>query len=804
MCTQIIPLNLQNKLIQVMSTFIKLIIFLIVSTLHSSISAQTFKFYYSNTVKFLKTNSTDSLKMPFTGGLNAPQISNIDFNMDGLQDIYIFDRTGNKSLTFLRKSNGFEYTPYYEGRFPYMTDWALLEDFDGDGKKDIFTEVTMDRNALVDTIQEVTISGLRILRNHSTASQLKFKQVSNQVMDTGGVINGFPVDKSNIYINYTDIAGIGDMDADGDADIIPFVQSSLSPNYYENYIKNKHNIPYSHDSTRFIWRDQCWGYMMYDRTYKTNTFELGLSKDQMASCFYQMYEKHSMHTNNSLCLLDYNGDGVQDIVYGDGGYNNLLLLVNGRAHNSLGRDSIMSQDTSFPSNTTRANFITFPVAYYADVDGDNVKELLVTTNEALSAKSQNNVWSYENTGTTAAPVFSYSGNKFFVYDETIDLGTRAAPTLVDIDQDGDEDLIIGTSGDFDQTRYFSDRLVWYKNIGKVANRAVFQLADTNFLQLSKDTPVLSIQPVFADLNGDGKKDLILGDMNGNILYYTNNSNGTNFQFTLQTRALGNIDAGSNASPAFHDFDSDGDQDMVVGTRNGFLRYYANTGTVNSPNFNASPTIDTFGKVRVNYSFVALNGTTYTDVTGYATPVIYDLDGDNKPEIIVGSLHGNVFVYTNVNITPGSTFTKLSNLFVDYSDSTNARSIPFGNSSKPCIGLFDEDSKPDMFIGNIRGGITFYGSKFESGVGENELIKDTRTFSVYPNPTKGQLHVSYTNLDQSGEINVYNQLGQLMMKEKLNHYLSESVIDISGLSAGIYFVQITTAEIKESYKVVREL
>jgi hypothetical protein len=763
--------------------------------------AQNYKFYYSNTVKFLKSNGTDSLSMPFTGGLNAAQISNIDLNGDGKQDLYVFDRAGNKSLTFLRKGNGFEYTPYYDGRFPQMTDWALLSDFDADGKPDIYTEISRERGALVDTVQEVTISGLRILRNISD-TKIKFKQLSNQVQDTGGNISGFPVEKSNIYINYTDIAGIGDIDSDGDADILPFVQASLSPYYYENYFKNKNNFTYSHDSTRFIWRDQCWGYMMYDRTYLTNTFELGLKKSDMSSCFYQMYDKHSMHTNNSLCILDYNGDGTQDIIYGDGGYTNLLLLVNGRHLNSLGRDSIISQDTSFPSNTTRANFIIFPVAYYVDVDGDGVKELLVTTNEPLAAKSTNNIWLYENTGTTAKPVFNYSGNNFFMFDETIDLGTRSSPTLVDIDQDGDEDLIVGTYGDFDQTKYFNDRLVWYKNIGKVAGRSVFQMADTNFLMLSKDTPVLGMSPTFADLNGDGKKDLIIGEMNGYLYHYINNSVGTNFNFTLQTRNFGGIDAGTNASPAFYDMDKDGDLDLVVGNRNGFLKYYMNSGTSTSPQFSATPTIDSLGKVLVNHTYTNIYGTKTTDVLGYATPVIYDLNNDNNPEIIVGSLYGNVYVYTDVNLIPGSVFTRLENIFVDYSDSTIAKPITFGNQSRPCIGLLDEDTKPDMLIGNIRGGLTFYGSKTEGGVGIDDEFSTAKIFSAYPNPTADLVTLQYNNLNTSGTYTVINQLGQALLAGIVNHYVSECPIDLSNLDAGIYFIRVESGNYNQTLKIVK--
>lgn len=803
MSRQIIALTLHKQFISAMKSnlFMKSLLILALFPL-SLIQAQTYKFYASNNVKFLKSGSSDSLKMPFTGGMNAPQLSNIDLDGDGVQDLYIFDRTGHKSLTFLRKGNSFEHTPYYEGKFPLVTDWVQLRDFNGDGKMDIFTEVTMEKRFLPDTNQYVTISGLRILKNVSDKS-LKFKQVSNQVMDTGGVQSGFPVDPANIYINYTDIAGIGDMDGDGDADVLPFVQSSLSPNYYENYIKNPHGINYTGDSTRYVWRDQCWGYMMFDRTYRTNTFELGLTKDQMASCFYQMYEKKAKHTNNSVCIMDYNGDSVADLIYGDGGFNSLLLLVNGRNKNSQHRDSIISQDTMFPSNTQRANFIIFPVAYYVDIDGDGVNELVVTTNEPISAKSRNNIWLYENTGTTAKPILQYVGNTFFAYDETIDLGTRSAPVLTDIDNDGDDDLVVATSGDYAQTAYFSDHLVLYKNIGKVNGRSVFQLADSNFLQLSNDTPLIGIAPAFADLNGDGKKDLILGDQNGYILYYMNQSSGSTYHFALQTRFLGSIDAGTNAAPTFWDLDKDGDQDMVVGTRNGFLRYYANSGSATNPQFSSTPTIDSLGKVLVNHAYTAFNNVVYRDVTGYATPYFYDLNKDGTPELIVGSYYGNVYVYNNVNLTPGATFTQLSQLFVDYSDSTNAASILFGRQSSPCVGLLDEDDKPDFFVGNIRGGLSYY-SSLSDKTGNIGLpgIVERNQFEVYPNPSSGLLTIRHEGMMHDGDISLYNQTGQLVLQMKLNHFHSESTLSMEQLPSGFYVVRIQGPDYASSVKIIK--
>ncbi|MBK9688135.1 MAG: VCBS repeat-containing protein [Saprospiraceae bacterium] len=80
--------------------------------------------------------------MATAGGLRNGKFSNIDFNNDGVKDIYAFDKTAGRSLCFvnLNSSEGIEYryAPEYEAIFPKIQNWALLHDFNKDGIEDIF------------------------------------------------------------------------------------------------------------------------------------------------------------------------------------------------------------------------------------------------------------------------------------------------------------------------------------------------------------------------------------------------------------------------------------------------------------------------------------------------------------------------------------------------------------------------------------------------------------------------------------------------------------------------------------------
>ena len=768
-------------------------------------TAQAYKFYYSDKIKVLNVNS-DTLHLPFTGGFNAPQFSNIDFDGDKIQDLFVFDRSSNKITVFVSRNGKFIHSPEFEGRFPYVTDWCLLRDYDADGKPDLFSEVSLDLKDYVDTSIRAFKGGVRLFKNISTpGSGLAFKQLTNQLMDTGGIFKdlGLFKDPERINVNATDLPAIDDIDGDSDADILAFQYLGLSPHFFENYMKNKYHLNYNSDSTRYIYRDDCWGYCEYDRTFSRNSFELHISAADMAGdCFFNMYEKNQ-HAANTFFMIDYNGDGVKDLVYGDGSggsYMNLVLLLNGRKFNSLGRDSIMAQDTAFPSNTTPANFINFPAGFYVDADGDGVNELLITTNEPISAKSLNNVWYYENNGTTDKPLLDYKGNSFFAYNETIDLGTRSVPSLADIDGDGDLDLVVATNGDFAVTANAMDKLVLFTNGGNVNGNPVFKMTDSNYLSLSKDTPLFSIYPCFADMNGDQKKDLLLGNDRGNILYYRNTGSG----YQLETRNYFNIEVGSCAAPAVADMDGDGKSDLLIGNRDGYLKYFRNSGTQSNPQFSSTPTVDTFGQIFVNDSYMDFNGFKVVYQYGYASPNIYDLDGDGKPELLVGSDGGKVYVYSNLSTQAGAIFTQNPGAFSDFSRGTEGRNIRFGKRSAPCIASLDDDQKPDIMIGNLSGGLFYYSSSNTYNPmpdGLEVAEKNHSLFIIYPNPGSGVIHIANKGLDHDASFCIMDGLGQCVKQGRLSKYYSEEEIEIDSTGAGFYFITISTEDRSETHKLI---
>ncbi len=241
---------------------------------------------------------------------------------------------------------------------------------------------------------------------------------------------------------------------------------------------------------------------------------------------------------------------------------------------------------------------------------------------------------FENTGDALNPAFGPAQiNPFSIAIPGSVYTDVAAPTFADLDGDGDVDMLVGTSN------YYSGTLVYYENRG-TATAPLFDTAQVSPFGLT-DTYFLAI-PRFADLDADGDQDLLVGELYGNMQYFENTGSASTPQFAAPVgNPHGLTPSYIIASPSFADLDRDGDLDLLVGEFGGSINYYENTGSAAAPAF-AAPLQNPFGISPGYYQ---------------AQVAAADLDGDGDADVLVAEYADSLLYYENTELNIGLDDTK---------------------------------------------------------------------------------------------------------------------------------------------------
>jgi uncharacterized protein (DUF2141 family) len=195
----------------------------------------------------------------------------------------------------------------------------------------------------------------------------------------------------------------------------------------------------------------------------------------------------------------------------------------------------------------------------------------------------------------------------------LNFGYYSAPAAIDVDGDGNLDLAVGSN---------------YGDIAVVLNDGVGGWTTDGFLG-GVAVAAFSV-PTSVDLDGDGNLDLVLGSNYGFLYGFINNGDGTFTELTGANDPFLDVVVGGYAAPSFLDIDGDGDLDAVVGDADGNVSVFTNE----------------LG------SFIPVGNSPFADFTFSLTPAFtyVDLDNDGDLDAVAGSFDGDIRTFENITST----------------------------------------------------------------------------------------------------------------------------------------------------------
>lgn len=705
--------------------------------------------------------------LAFAGGLNSPQFSKADFNDDGQEELFIFDRVGNVPMVFEYQNDRWVFQPVWLGNFPEVDSWALLRDYDQDGIKDLFT------------YNAQPVSGIRVFKGKRNGDGwLYFER-----LDLGRTPNilHFPLPGSGdtqIFVSEADIPAFDDIDEDGDLDILTFSSGGGYVEYYRNQSIERGNTTPGLD---FILETNCWG--GFYESGLTNSLELAEAPGECTGDEggQELPDRVDFrHAGSTLLTLDEDSDGDRDIILGDVSFAFLNMASNGGTRESAWMNA---QDEAFPSYDISAELPIFPAAFYEDVDGDNIKDMLVSTNMGNNGIDHNNVWKYKNLGTDDNPDFQLEIENF-LEGEMLDMGTGARPAMIDHNADGLMDLVVGNFSFYEDFGLKNTRLHLYENTGTSAEPA-FTLVDDDFMQLNQfSSSTFHLSPTFGDLDNDGDWDALVGEQNGRLFFVENTAGeGNPVNFSPPVYNYKDIHIGLASNPQIIDVNRDGLADILLGERSGNVNYYVNVGSVGNPDFGsdeeALPNIKEWGGIDVDIP---------GGIASYASAWMVDADGDYR--LFVGSRFGLIYVFDNID----------GNLDGEFRLQTeNISGIREGSFIHPLVHDFNNDGLYDIVVGNYRGGLGFFSTNMStSGVVDVDNIPLESQVKVFPNPAKDQLSLQLPEGEMLQSVELFDVTGRSLPVIQL-----ANTLDVSALPAGIYWLRMMFQDNWVSKRVVVE-
>jgi hypothetical protein len=408
------------------------------------------------------------------------------------------------------------------------------------------------------------------------------------------------------------------------------------------------------------------------------------------------------------------------------------------------------------------------IAQFADIDCNGKLDMLL-------GRVDGTITRYEMQGldSNRAPRFQLITEKF----EDIQIIGQRQPSLhgantlavFDVDADGDPDILWGD--------FFEPGLLWIRNQG-TCSHPDFHGDRIPFPPNAPLETSGYNAPAAGDLTGDGSLDLVVGVLGGafnpvktsTANLYELDQTAPGVWSIATTHVLDGIDLGAETIPAFADIDGDGDLDLVVGTKiepdnpkTGGLYWFENAGSRTAPAFRLRGHLNVLSVFHQAPALGDLDGDGLPDLvvgqfqdavawyhnTGKSgadrfvlvdsavvrlprgsngVPELYDIDGDGDLDLFVGDAGGRIAFFRNDGTRQAPHFVLVSDDYLG--KRVGRRAVPrfwkhvlivgteqggrdsiFGVRLPPYAAPAFADirgtGRPDLFVGGAGGGIFYF-------------------------------------------------------------------------------------------------